>query len=633
MNESRLSTTIRVRSTATLVSLLAIIGAAVSGCSIGPVELGPSGTPVPTIPPTNTVPPPTPTPQPRSLSGSVTDLFTGEPIEGAEVTAGGVLTATSTGGQFYFDDVALNTMLTVEAEGFISAKADTGVATEVDIKLRPSTLVGRVTDGVTGEPLAGVLVKLMPPNQIVTNTITDTLPLPTIELTATTPTTDSFGFGRGLAAPLAATTATVSPTTSTSQVVSPTQALPTGTPLPPTPTATPKPIPPKGEGFVAVYTDESGSYRFQDVPEGAALTFKMPGYKLTKMPVGDTARKEVALEQFKAEAIYITAPVMATTDMFDELLNFVDESRINAVVLNVQNDNSEWVFAVSNPDALAAKNTDIFLEEMPELVKRLKERGIYTIARIVTFQQPTMAKARPDLAVKSSASGKVWIGGELSQQAWLDPSLPEVHEYLIAMTKEVLTLGFDEIQYDYVRFPSDPAPGEEGKPTFSQPITDTHKADFIRQFLEKAHATILPTDAFMSIDIFGYSLWPDRDGRPLNGIIGQVFEKMVDNTDYVCPMIYPSHFSRGEEGCDVPEACAYELVKKSGELAAERFAGKRAKYRPWLQAFDWVRTDYTSAKSTKVADQIRAAEETNAWGWQFWDPWNSYDPRSAFKQP
>jgi hypothetical protein len=227
----------------------------------------------------------------------------------------------------------------------------------------------------------------------------------------------------------------------------------------------------------------------------------LPGYKLTKTDVGATARKDVALEVFKAEAIYVTAPVASTKEMFDELIQFIEDSRINAIVLNVQNDNSEWVYDTQNPAVLEAENHDKILPHMPEIVKGLKDRGIYTIARISTFQQPTMAKARPDLAVKSSASGGVWIGGELSQQAWLDASRPEVHDHILDMTREVLTLGFDEIQYDYVRFPSDPAPGEEGKPVFSQPLTWTLKAQSIGDFLKKAHAVTEASDAFMSIDL------------------------------------------------------------------------------------------------------------------------------------
>jgi hypothetical protein len=640
-------------------ALMALATVVMAGCQIGPFDFG--GSPAPTgvagSTPQASSPSEAATPQPpggrqpaqptataaqRSLTGRVEDAYTGQPVASAEITAGGILTQTNSDGTFAFDALPLEVTVSARAEGYAPADVEPTTSGNISIKLRPSTLSGRVTDATNGQALAGVLVKLALPHEPVAPSATVTAQVPvtaTVVATATAPTTGTLLFGKPMAAPVSlatpVTTTTSSPKGVSTEGVStatPTEVLPTNTPLPPTATPTPKPIPPTGEGFVAVYTDDNGSYFFRDVPQNASLTFKMPGYKLTRMPVGDTAKKDVALDVFKAEAIYITAPVAATKNMMDELIQFVDTSRINAVVINVQNDNSEWVFDTKNPDVLAAGDVDLMLPQMPEMVKALKDKGIYTIARVVTFQQPTFAKARPELAVKSSASGKVWIGGELSQQAWLDASVPAAQDYVVEMTKEVLALGFDEIQYDYVRFPSDPAPGERGKPVFSQPLTDTQKAEFIQQFLKKAHAVIEPTDAFMSIDIFGYTLWPDQQGKPLNGVIGQVFEYLADHSDYICPMIYPSHFSRGEQGCPKPENCAYQMVKKSGEFAMKRFEGKKAKYRPWLQDFDWFSSDYTSPGTTKVAEQIRAAAETNAWGWQMWDPWNAYEPRAAFKE-
>jgi hypothetical protein len=589
--------------------------------NIGPIQIG--GTPVP---PTNTVPPPTATPTPRALTGQVTDKYSGKPITGAEVTAGGVLTATNAEGRFYFDDVPRGATLSVMAEGYAPVSADTGIMERLDVQLRPNTLSGRVTDAGTGKPLEGVLVKLVLPG---TQTSAQSPTPPAQSPTApTTPTAGSMQpmSGPRLAAPPAGPPAQAD--TPTSAVEGSTTPAPTT--ATPTPTATPTRVPPTGPGFVATYTNADGYYFFKDVPEGASLTFKMPGYKLTRMPVGDTNRKDVALEVFKVEAIYITANVAAYPEMFNELIDFVDKSRLNAVVINVQNDQSEWVFNVKNPDVLAAKNVDPILPNMPALVKSLKDRGIYTIARIVTFQQKTMADNKPEWAVKSSVTGKPWMGGELNQQRWLDASLPAVQDHMVDMTREVLALGFDEVQYDYVRFPSDSAPAEPGDPVFSRPLTDIDRATALQQFLRKAHDVIEPTDAFMSIDVFGYSLWPDQNGKPILGNIGQVLDYLYDYTDYICPMIYPSHFSPGEQGCAKPAACAYELVHKAGEFAMKRFAGRKVKYRPWLQDFDWYGVDYTSPGTTRVTDQIRAAEETGAWGWQMWDPANVYEPRSAY---
>ncbi|HVF98390.1 MAG TPA: putative glycoside hydrolase [Chloroflexia bacterium] len=621
--------------------LASLFVSVLAGCSIGPIELGPSGTPVPTNTPTNTPIPPSPTPLPRPLGGTVEDAYTGEPIANAEIEAGGVLTETTATGEFGFDHVPEGVTMKVSAPGYEATELSTGKTNMVAVKLRPTALSGRVTDAASGKALAGVLVKLVLPVEAPSNPVTATTTTTgTVEATAapvltgtTTPEASLFYGRSGLAAPLAATAQATEEDEGTpvKAAAATNTRAPTSTPAPPTATATPKPVAPKGEGFVAVYTDDNGNYTFTDVPENASLTFKVPGYKLTKMPVGATSRKDVALEEFKIYAIYITANVAAFPEMYDDLLAFIDESMINAVVLNVQSDTADWVFDVKNPDVLAAGNTDIILPNMPELVKSLKDRGIYTIARFVTFQQAAMADAHPEWAVRSSVTGKPWVGGELNQQRWLDPTNPAAVDHVIDMTREVLGLGFDEIQFDYIRFPSDPAPIEDGDPIYSRmPMTDTGKSQAIQQFMKRAHEVIEPTDSFMSIDIFGYSLWPNQNGRPLNGIIGQVYEDMIDYTDYVSPMIYPSHFSPGELGCPRPEACAYEIIKKAGEFAEGRHAGKKAKYRPWLQDFDWGRTDYTSPGTTKVKEQMQACEETGCWGWMMWDAANSYDPRSAF---
>ena len=632
----------RLRALPLVILTAAILSLSIAGCSIGPLELGGIGGPSVTSTPTG--PTLTPTPVPRALMGRVQDALTGSPIANAEIIAGGVLTATAADGLFFFDDVPVGDKVVADAEGYAPVEMDSGAVAQIDIKLRPSVLTGTVTDATDNKPLAGVLVKLVLPEAAVPSDE----PAATETLTATTPisptaTSEAQGFGRGLAAPegfsamaLASPSRTVALTPksrTTVRAVTPTRKVPTSTSVPPTASPTSPPQPPDGAGFLAVYTDQNGAYIFKDVPSGASLTFKMPGYKLTKLPLDDAQQKDVALERFKAEAIYITDNIAASTDLFDDLIEFVQGSRINAVVINVQSDASEWAFDVKNPDAIAAGNVDVYLEHMPRIVADLRAKGIYTIARVVTFQQKTMADARPDWAVISSTTGKPWKGGYEGQQKWLDASNPEAQDHLIAMTREVMALGFDEIQYDYVRFPSDPAPNETGDMIFSRELTNETKPLALQEFLKKAHAVIEPSDAFMSIDVFGYTLWPDREDGPILGVIGQVIETMIDHTDYICPMIYPSHFSPGEQGCKNPATCAYKLVKQSGVYAAERFEGKRAKYRPWLQDFDWGVVDYTSIGTKKVIEQIQAAEETGAWGWQMWDPANVYSPRAAFRKP
>jgi hypothetical protein len=569
----------------------------------------------------------------RPINGRVLDLDAGTPIAGAEIMAAGVLTATSPEGLFYFEDVPVGSKVVVSADGYDGVEVEAGAEQLLaPIKLKANVLSGHVTDATTGKPLGRVLVRLTLASS---QPVTDTAATPDANGTADpqptgTVTSSNSLRVNGLSAPLAASrvpSAAVSKGTATSPPV------PTSTTVPPTATPRHNTTPPVGDGFVATYTDDNGDYVFKAAPKGSTLTFKMPGYKLAKAPV-EGVKKDIALEQFRVEAFYMTANVASVKSLYDELVDFAVESRFNAVVLNVQTDASAWVFDTKNPDALEADNTDIILPNIADVVKDLKSKGFYTIGRVVTFQQKTMALARPDWAVKSSVTGKPWRGGYSGQQVWLDASNPNAQDYVLDMVKEVLELGFDEIQFDYIRFPSDPWENEPGKMVFSKmPMPDPDKVKVLQQFLTKAQSIIDPTDAFMSIDIFGYTLWPDQEGVPILGLIGQVLPDLVDYADYISPMIYPSHFSPGEQGCAVPAKCAYKLIKQSGVYAESLFEGARSKYRPWLQDFDWGPTDYTSPGTTKVKEQIDACEETNCWGWLMWDPANVYEPRSVFKKP
>ncbi|MEP6775360.1 MAG: hypothetical protein ABJA50_07165, partial [Chloroflexota bacterium] len=249
-----------------LFMALAMTLAACDGDST-PTPTGPTATPVP---PTAT---PSPTPTPRPLSGSVTDAYTGKPLSGVEIIAAGVLTQTATDGMFYYDNLPLNAKLKANADGYAAYEAETGVTARLDVKLRPNTISGRVTDKQTGLPLANVLVRLDLPIPSVgtatsavtpTQAMTTTVPTPTQPLTSTVPTTNTLNYTNMLAAPLNSSLYQTDPVSATlvstatatqdgpSSTPAPTNTrAPTGTPVPPTLTPTPKPIPPKGDGFVA----------------------------------------------------------------------------------------------------------------------------------------------------------------------------------------------------------------------------------------------------------------------------------------------------------------------------------------------------------------------------------------------
>ncbi len=415
---------------------------------------------------------------------------------------------------------------------------------------------------------------------------------------------------------------------------------PTFTPVPPT--ATPAP-PPKADllqqpittSTLITFTNENGEYTLRDVPLNPMLHFKYSGYELTRVQVNNEATKDVALKQFHVKAVYFTAEFAATSDLINKQLAMVDSKEINAVVLNVQtNQTADYhginiAYGGSQIPLLKAAGEDVYIKDMRAFVQKLKkEHNLYVIARISTFVQSDLVQSRPDLAIKNASTGKPIRGG--LGQLWLDMTNPATRAHVISIINEVKTLGFDEIQMDYVRFPSDT---EGGGLVYSVGAIGDHpdKAQWLQKFLSEAYENLRYTDVFFSADVFGYSLWPDQAEGPVNRTIGQVWEYLIKSLDYVSPMIYPSHFSPGELGFNRPNDHPYEIIKQAGVYAAARFArsgDNPAKYRPWLQYFTMNGTlEYTG---DVIRLQKKAAAETNTWGWIMWDASNQYVYPDAF---
>lgn len=218
------------------------------------------------------------------------------------------------------------------------------------------------------------------------------------------------------------------------------------------------------------------------------------------------------------------------------------------------------------------------IKDIGQLIEKLKEEGIYLIARITVFQDPILAKARPDIAIKKNSDpNSLWL--DSSGIAWLDPAAQESWQYNAAIAKEAYQLGFDEINFDYIRFPSD---GNLADMKFPVWQGERSKRTVIRDFFEYLHREL--EGIKISADLFGLSTVSRNDLG-----IGQVIEDAFDYFDYVCPMIYPSHYANGFEGYQNPALYPYEVVKVSLEGALEKLSAQeeaKAKIRPWLQDFD-----------------------------------------------
>ncbi|HYI13822.1 MAG TPA: putative glycoside hydrolase, partial [Thermomicrobiales bacterium] len=223
-----------------------------------------------------------------------------------------------------------------------------------------------------------------------------------------------------------------------------------------------------------------------------------------------------------------------------------------------------------------------------------------------------LAEARNDLAIHDVTTGGLWT--TWNGLAWVNAHESEVWRYNIDLALEAAALGFDEIQLDYIRFPSD---GLLENADYGPEYAERTRLDAITGFLTEMNAALKPTGSLLAVDIFGITLLEDDDAG-----IGQNFAAIAPLVDVICPMIYPSHFYPGEMGFDIPNNHPYDVILQSLQRGEILVPDARDKLRPWLQDFSYG--EGIEYGATEVAAQIQAAEDFGAAGWMIWAPDNVY---------
>jgi hypothetical protein len=349
---------------------------------------------------------------------------------------------------------------------------------------------------------------------------------------------------------------------------------------------------------------------FEIDARGAELLVRAVGFRRAVVDVRDPPLA-VALAPFRAKALYLSFYGVGSTAIRTRALELVDRGRVNALVIDVKSDVGKIPYPSTVPQAVAVGAQRPFTIPDPvEFVSHLHARGIYLIARIVVFKDRPLATARPDLAVRT-AHGDVFHDRE--HLPWTDPFRPEVRDYNVDVAVEAARLGFDEIQFDYVRFPD--AVGL----AFAEPSTRASRVAAIGELLREARRRLAPYNVFLSADVFGYVCW-NRDDT----LIGQRVEDLAPLVDYLSPMLYPSSFQFGIPGYRNPVAHPAEIVRLSLDEARRRTGLPSLRFRPWLQAFKDYAFDRRPFDADEVAAQIRAAEQFGSAGWMLWNPHNDY---------
>lgn len=350
---------------------------------------------------------------------------------------------------------------------------------------------------------------------------------------------------------------------------------------------------------------------------------------------GYTAGNELNKERIDAYGAYVKALADKDTKKVNELFQEADKANkferiigiavateINGLVINVKDDNG-FITYDSQVDIVKEMNqeTPIPIKDINNMLKILKEYDIYTIGRIVAFKDKHLAVAKPEHAIQLK-SGGTWLDPNSGNIPWINPFDKYVWDYNIAIAKEAALLGFDEIQFDYVRFPDG---AKKYNPITEFPGRDGRdKDEAIRDFLKYAREELEPYNVNIGADVFGLitRTWDDYPED-----IGQTWILMGEYADIICPMVYPSHYSTGWYNLQDPNSNPYEVIKGAMEEALEKNSSMENPpvIRSWIQDFDWAGKEYGPKE---VRGQIIAAKELGLTEYMVWNPSNVYDPNS-----
>ena len=324
------------------------------------------------------------------------------------------------------------------------------------------------------------------------------------------------------------------------------------------------------------------------------------------------------------KGLYITYYGLGSEELRAHVQQLLEETELNAIIMDVKGDLG--LIPYSSTVRLAAEigaNPRPMLEDWDGWMQWLRQRNIYTIARIVVFKDDPLTRARPEWAATYGATGAVYRDGE--GLGWADPTREEVWDYNIALAVEAAQQGFDEIQFDYVRFPSD---GAVSRVIYSKDNTAEQRIAAIAGFLARARQALAPYPVKISADVFGYATWRKDDMG-----IGQQIEAMAPYLDVLSPMLYPSTFADGLPGlARYRQAVAYpyHVVHLSTFNAVIRLRriNPALEVRPWIQSF----RDYAFDRRLYTPDEIRlqmeGARRAGARGWLLWDPRVQYMPEA-----
>jgi hypothetical protein len=317
----------------------------------------------------------------------------------------------------------------------------------------------------------------------------------------------------------------------------------------------------------------------------------------------------------QVKSLYMTSWVGGTKTMRDRIIKLLDETEANAVVIDIKDATGLVAFPIDTEPFKSLGSTSSRIPDIVELIADLHSRGVYVIGRVATFQDPYLIKKWPEEAVKTETD-KNALWRDRKGIGWFDAGSHKVWDYVIQIAKASYDVGFDEINFDYIRFPSD----GDMKNIYFPYSEDKDKSEVLKSFFEYIDVNLrqVKNPIVVSADLFGMVTVNHDDLG-----IGQVLEKALPYFDFIDPMVYPSHFPDTWNGFANPAEHPYDVIKitmTNARQRAEAIGEDPKKLRPWLQDFNLGAT-YTKEM---VRDQIQATYDSGLDSWLMWDPRNIF---------
>lgn len=335
------------------------------------------------------------------------------------------------------------------------------------------------------------------------------------------------------------------------------------------------------------------------------IPYSLPAY----MP---DVKRIVKPDIIDARGLYFTGQAIGNGNIFSRIGRFKSVG-INTIVFDVKDVPGEISYFSHVPDVLEYNTHEKrTIDDIGKFIRALKDQGFYLIARIAVFSDHLLCRKRPDFAIRSASTGGIWNPG--SKEIWCDPTNKNVQDYNIELAIELCEKGVDEIQFDYIRFPTG---GNQNDAVYAYNFGRMSKEETITGFLKRAYQEISGRNVLLSIDVFGVVAWSKEIDIKKTG---QRISSLARYCDVISPMLYPSHFNDDFDGIANPGDSPYHFILKGCKKTSELAGGKVI--RPWLQAFNWRVSNYNE---DYILKQIIGSREGGAFGYLFWNSKSSYD--------